>query len=57
MNGQSAMIPIGGDVSLPSQSSSRWLAHAAAMAEATRGRRDAASAARNTNPTAPTLWV
>ena len=30
------MMPIGGDVSLPSQSSSRWLPHAAAMPMATR---------------------
>ena len=50
-------MPMGGDVSLPSQSSSRWLAQAAAMAAATRGRFETAHAAMKTMAIAPMLWV
>jgi hypothetical protein len=53
------MMPMGTLVSLPSQSSSRWLAHAAAIAAAGRAdrKRVDAHATTKTIAIAPTLWV
>ena len=53
VNGQSAMMPIGGDVSLASQSRSTWLAYATAQATAKRPRGSPRGGPREHKPRAP----